>query len=70
MAHSLGIKAIAEGVEKEAALEQLIMLGCDEAQGYLFARPMPPAQVADYLTAAARRTPPGAWSSSFAVLGE
>lgn len=70
MAHSLGIKAIAEGVEKESALEQLIVLGCDEAQGYLFARPMPPVQVVDYLTAAARRTPPGAWSSSFAVLCE
>ncbi|HET8693678.1 MAG TPA: EAL domain-containing protein [Aquabacterium sp.] len=46
MASSLGLKTIAEGVETETMAELLTQLGCDEAQGYYFARPMP----ADALT--------------------
>jgi EAL domain-containing protein (putative c-di-GMP-specific phosphodiesterase class I) len=44
MAHSLGMKVVAEGVETEAQLECLRQLKCDEAQGFLFSRPAP-AQV-------------------------
>ena len=40
MAHELGIKVIAEGVETEQQRELLAAAGCDYAQGYLFARPM------------------------------
>ncbi len=46
MAHSLGLEVVAEGVETEAQLEFLRNIGCDEAQGYLLGRPMPPAQLA------------------------
>jgi diguanylate cyclase (GGDEF)-like protein/PAS domain S-box-containing protein len=42
LAHDLGLTAIAEGVETEQALERLCQLGCDNAQGYFIARPMPP----------------------------
>ncbi|NMM14132.1 MAG: EAL domain-containing protein [Rhodoferax sp.] len=40
MAHELGIKVIAEGVETELQRDLLAAAGCDYAQGYLFARPM------------------------------
>ncbi|MDP1655067.1 MAG: EAL domain-containing protein [Hylemonella sp.] len=50
MAHSLSLRTIAEGVETEDMLTQLRTFGCDEVQGFLFARPMPAADMAHYLT--------------------
>ena len=41
MAHKLGIKVIAEGVETEEQRQLLIAAGCDYGQGYLFSRPCP-----------------------------
>jgi diguanylate cyclase (GGDEF)-like protein/PAS domain S-box-containing protein len=41
MAHKLGICVIAEGVESEAQRKILTRIGCDYAQGYLFAKPIP-----------------------------
>jgi EAL domain-containing protein (putative c-di-GMP-specific phosphodiesterase class I) len=41
MAHRLGMRAVAEGVETEAMLGAVLEAGCDHAQGYLFARPAP-----------------------------
>lgn len=49
MGHKLGMKIIAEGVETPEQLELLRQAGCDYAQGYLFARPMPPAAFIDYI---------------------
>jgi EAL domain-containing protein (putative c-di-GMP-specific phosphodiesterase class I) len=39
LAHSLGMKVTAEGVETSAAMQMLALMGCDIAQGYLIARP-------------------------------
>jgi len=41
LAHNLGFEVVAEGVETEQILDALNALGCDIAQGYLLARPMP-----------------------------
>ncbi|MDZ4363852.1 EAL domain-containing protein, partial [Brevundimonas sp.] len=41
LAHSLGLKVTAEGVETPTALALLRGMGCDIAQGYLIGRPMP-----------------------------
>jgi len=41
MAHSLGFTVIAEGVETEEQATLLHLLRCEQAQGYLFGRPMP-----------------------------
>lgn len=43
MAHDLGLKVVAEGVETEEQVEFLRTVGCDLAQGYHYARPMPEA---------------------------
>jgi EAL domain-containing protein (putative c-di-GMP-specific phosphodiesterase class I)/GGDEF domain-containing protein len=49
LAHSLGLRVVAEGVENAGALELLYAMGCDLAQGYLIARPMPLADLMAFL---------------------
>lgn len=49
MAHDLGYRVVAEGVESDAVYRRLVQLGCDEAQGYLIARPLSPAAFEKWL---------------------
>jgi len=49
MAHKLGLKVVAEGVETEAQRALLIDIGCDYGQGYLFSRPLPVGEFEHYL---------------------
>jgi PAS domain S-box-containing protein/diguanylate cyclase (GGDEF)-like protein len=41
MAHALNLKVVAEGVETEQQMRQLLSLKCDEMQGFLFSKPVP-----------------------------
>ncbi len=49
LAHSLGQKVVAEGVEDTQTLQQLTEMGCDIAQGYLIGRPMQLDALRDFL---------------------
>ncbi len=60
MAHRLGLQVIAEAVELPEQLADLAAMGCDAAQGYLFARPLPPEEVAAMLARQDAAAPPSA----------
>lgn len=49
LAHSLGMKVVAEGVESRAHVKELIALGCDYAQGYYYAKALKERELKDYL---------------------
>jgi diguanylate cyclase (GGDEF)-like protein len=59
MSKALEAGVVAEGVETECQLEQIIALGCNLAQGFYFARPLPPERIDELLLAAPWRTPSG-----------
>jgi diguanylate cyclase (GGDEF)-like protein/PAS domain S-box-containing protein len=50
LAHSLGLKVVAEGVETQAQLDLLRDLGCERAQGYLFSKPVDHGTILKLLT--------------------
>jgi len=51
MSHNLGLELIAEGVETKEEMDFLIENGCDDFQGYYFARPMPAMKVIEFCDA-------------------
>lgn len=50
LAHNLGLKVVAEGVETQDTWDELRSLGCDGAQGYFMSRPVPPGEFVRWLT--------------------
>ena len=57
LGHTLGLSVTAEGVESAADADVLRQAGCDELQGFYFARPMPLAQLAAWRNLAAQPLP-------------
>jgi len=49
LAHSLGLRMVAEGVETRFAYTELTRLGCDQAQGYYMCRPVPAVELDHWL---------------------
>ena len=49
LAHNLGLRVVAEGAEDMAVWERLRQAGCDEAQGYVLAQPLPAERATDWL---------------------
>jgi diguanylate cyclase (GGDEF)-like protein len=59
MAHNLGLRVVAEGVETKAQLKFLEKHDCDEVQGFLFSQPLPPEDVPTFLDTRASMSPAG-----------
>jgi EAL domain-containing protein (putative c-di-GMP-specific phosphodiesterase class I) len=49
LAHNLGFVVVAEGVEDEPTMRALFEMGCDAAQGYVLARPMPAGRLLGWM---------------------
>ena len=50
LAHSLGLRMVAEGVENQAAYDSLVRHGCDQAQGYHISGPVPAEELDHWLS--------------------
>ncbi len=55
MAHKLGLKVIAEGIETVQQRDLLLSAGCDYGQGYLFSKPLPPEEFENLLLSVSQR---------------
>ncbi|MDY0402526.1 bifunctional diguanylate cyclase/phosphodiesterase [Sulfurovum sp.] len=55
LAHKMGIKVLAEGVENQQIYDYLAKIGCDQAQGFLFSRPIPAEEFERWWIAYKRR---------------
>jgi EAL domain-containing protein (putative c-di-GMP-specific phosphodiesterase class I) len=64
MTRSLGIRSVAEGVERVEELERLRALGCDEVQGYLYCVPLEASEVVPFLRES------GVWNPAFTAKSE
>ena len=49
LAHSLGLRVVAEGAEDGATCDRLRELGCEEVQGYYYSRPLPPDEFRQWM---------------------
>jgi diguanylate cyclase (GGDEF)-like protein len=57
LAHQLGVRVVAEGIENEAVSSELRALGCDIGQGFFLGRPMPAAAFTEWMRDPARLAP-------------
>ncbi|MBY0243509.1 MAG: EAL domain-containing protein [Burkholderiaceae bacterium] len=49
LGHNMGLRVVAEGIESEAVWRLLMLMGCDQGQGYFMSRPMPAADLAKWV---------------------
>jgi diguanylate cyclase len=66
LSHALGLRVVAEGVETKGQSEILLAMGCDELQGFYFARPMPAATLLQWTEG---RKPAGSVDFTASVIG-
>ncbi len=59
LAHALGLKVVAEGVESAEGAALLQAMGCDTGQGYYFARPMPRDSLLEFVFSSNAKVPAG-----------
>ncbi|MEB0043855.1 MULTISPECIES: bifunctional diguanylate cyclase/phosphodiesterase [unclassified Pseudomonas] len=57
LAHNLNLEVVAEGVETSEQLDLLRGFGCDQVQGYLISKPLPLAELVEYLTFGSTQQP-------------
>jgi len=55
LGHSLGLDIVAEGVERQEQFALLREQGCEEFQGYLFSRPLPPLEIPGFLRQSSKK---------------
>jgi diguanylate cyclase (GGDEF)-like protein len=67
LGHGLGLRVVAEGVETTKQLDGLVAQGCDDVQGFLFSKPVPPAEFARLIAAQSARLDGAAGADSSAV---
>jgi EAL domain-containing protein (putative c-di-GMP-specific phosphodiesterase class I)/CheY-like chemotaxis protein len=63
LAHNLGLKTCAEGVENRAALDMLGIMGCDRCQGYYISRAVPAADIPRFVSQWNRDNPASSFTS-------
>jgi EAL domain-containing protein (putative c-di-GMP-specific phosphodiesterase class I) len=56
LAHTLGLRVVAEGVEDDEQVRLLRELGCDQIQGFYVSRPLPPQDIDAMLTSGAQKS--------------
>jgi diguanylate cyclase len=63
LGHNMGLRVVAEGIESEAVWRLLMLMGCDQGQGYFMSRPIPAADLEGWV--ARWRPPVGLEASAF-----
>ncbi|MHA6724041.1 putative bifunctional diguanylate cyclase/phosphodiesterase [Sphingomonas sp. RS2018] len=69
LAHQLGLKVVAEGVEDDECLRFLTSVGCDLVQGYVISRPVPSAELSAILMADVEKAPSNLMDRSVSGVG-
>jgi PAS domain S-box-containing protein len=65
LGQSLGLKTVAEGIEREHQADMLLWLGCELGQGWLYGKAVPAEKISDFVSA-----PPRAISAGFLTPGD